>query len=189
MDPHDWVDLYGDQLYAYAFARVRSRMAAEDLVQETFLAALKSSAAFEGRSSEKTWLTAILKNKIVDHFRELRKRQTADPSQDPDGLIDYFFHENGTWKLKPEKWDVNPGELLEQKEFRGVFSRCLSDLSERVRTAFSLREMEGLGCEEICKILDISPSNCWVLLYRARMLLRRCLQVNWFGEKDVSLDV
>jgi transaldolase len=95
MDPQDWVDLYGDQLYAYAFSRVQNRMVAEDLVQETFVAALSSSAAFEGRSSEKTWLTAILKNKIMDHFRELRRRQTTDQSRDPDGLLDYFFHENG----------------------------------------------------------------------------------------------
>ena len=82
-----------------------------------------------------------------------------------------------------------PEQILHQKEFRDVFMRCLSELSERLRIAFSLREMEGLGCDEICKVLGVSSSNCWVMLYRARMLLRRCLGVNWFGGKDVSLDV
>jgi RNA polymerase sigma-70 factor (ECF subfamily) len=189
IDPHKWVDLYGDQLYAYAFARVQNRMVAEDLVQETFLSALSGRDGFEGRSSEKTWLTAILRNKIIDHFRELRRQQPTDQSEDREKQLDYFFHENGSWKLKPEKWDVTPGDLLDQKEFWNLFQRCLSKLSERLRTAFSLREMEGLGCDEICKILGVSSSNCWVMLYRARMLLRRCLGVNWFGEKDVSLDV
>jgi RNA polymerase sigma-70 factor (ECF subfamily) len=188
-DPQKWVDLYGDQLYRYAFARVQNRMMAEDLVQEAFLAALSGRNAFEGRSSEKTWLTAILRNKIIDHFRGSKREQPIDPSQDHDKQLDHFFHENGSWMQKPQKWEVTPSELLDQKEFWTLFQRCLSELSERLRTAFNLREMEGLSCDEICKILGVSSSNCWVMLYRARMLLRRCLGVNWFGEKDVSLDV
>ena len=190
-DPQKWVDLYGDQLYRYAFARVQNRMVAEDLVQETFLAALDRGAEFEGRSSEKTWLTAILKHKVIDYFRKLGKEQPMDQPRDNEKPLDDFFHENGSWKDKPEKWDVTAEELLDQKEFWKAFSHCLSELSERMRTAFNLREMEGLGCDEICKILGVSSSNCWTMLHRARMLLRRCLQVKWFGtgEKNVSLDV
>lgn len=165
MDPQKWVDIYGDQLYAHAFARVQSRMVAEDLVQETFLAALSGANAFEGRSSEKTWLTAILRNKIIDHFRGLKREQPTDPSQDHEKQLDYFFHENGSWKHKPENREVTPSELLDQKEFWTLFQRCLSELSERLRTAFSLREMEGLTCNELCKILDVSSSNCWVMVY------------------------
>jgi RNA polymerase sigma-70 factor (ECF subfamily) len=188
-DPHRWVDLYGDQLYGYAFTRVKNRMVAEDLVQETFLAALHGGNGFEGRSSEKTWLTAILKNKIVDHFRKVGREQPLNQSQDHEEQLDYFFHENGKWKDKPEKWDITPEQILDRKEFWEAFLQCLSELSERLRAAFSLREMEGLGCDEICKILHISSSNCWTTLYRARMSLRRCLQATWFGEKIVSMDV
>ncbi|MFC1863964.1 sigma-70 family RNA polymerase sigma factor [Thermodesulfobacteriota bacterium] len=188
MEPQKWVDLYGDQLYGYAFARVRNQMVAEDLVQETFLAALAGGDGFEGRSSEKTWLTAILKHKIIDYFRKL-VRQPMNQFQDQEEEPDRFFHENGDWKEKPERWDIAPDQILHQKEFWNVFLGCLSELSERLRIAFSLRELEGLGCDEICKVLGVSSSNCWVMLYRARMLLRRCLGVNWFGGKDVSLDV
>jgi RNA polymerase sigma-70 factor (ECF subfamily) len=188
-DPQAWVDLYGDQLYGFAFARVQNRMVAEDLVQDTFVAALSGIDGFEGRSSEKTWLTSILRNKIVDHLRKLGREQPLSPSQDQEWQLDHFFHENGEWEEKPERWGNTPEQILRQKEFWLVFMRCLSDLSERLRTAFSLREMEGLGCDDICKILGISPSNCWTMLYRARMLLRRCLQESWFGGKNVSLDV
>jgi RNA polymerase sigma-70 factor (ECF subfamily) len=190
-DPQKWVDLHGDQLYRYAFARVQNRMVAEDLVQDTFLAALDRGAEFQGRSSEKSWLTAILKHKVIDHFRKLGKEQPMDQPRDHEKHLDDFFNENGSWKYKPEKWDVAADELLDQKEFWKVFSHCLSELSERMRVAFNLREMEGLGCDEICKILGVSSSNCWTMLHRARMLLRRCLQVKWFGtgEKSVSLDV
>jgi RNA polymerase sigma-70 factor (TIGR02943 family) len=188
LDPDAWVDQYGDYLYKYAIARIHEPAVAEDLVQETLLAALQAKEGFEGRSSEKTWLTGILKYKIIDHFRKLG-RQPMNHSQDHEKERDHFFHENGNWKDKPEKWDITPEEILHQKEFWNVFMRCLSELSERLRIAFSLREMEGLGCDEICKVLKVSSSNCWVMLYRARMLLRRCLGVNWFGGKDVSLDV
>ncbi len=183
IDPDRWVDLYGDQLFRYALVRVQNRMVAEDLVQETFLSALASAHGFEGRSSEKTWLTAVLKHKIIDYFRKLG-RQPMNQSQDYEKDLDHFFHEKGSWKDKPEKWNINPEQTLQQKEFQAVFTRCLSGLSERLRIAFNLREMEGLGSDEICKILGVLSSNYWVMLYRARMLLRRCLGVNWFGEKD-----
>jgi RNA polymerase sigma-70 factor (ECF subfamily) len=189
IDPEKWVDVYGDQLYRYAFARVQNRMAAEDLVQETFLAALAAAHGFEGRSSEKTWLVAILKHKIIDYFRQSGKEPPMNQSRNQEDPMDQFFHGNGSWKDKPEPWDTAPDRILNQKEFRKVLFLCLSELSERLRIAFSLREMEGLGCDEICKILEVSSSNCWVMLYRARMSLRRCLGVNWFGGKDASLDI
>ena len=105
MEPQKWVDLYGDQLYGYAYVRVQDRMVAEDLVQETFLAALAASDGFEGRSSEKTWLTAILKHKIIDHFRKLG-RQPMNQSQGHEKQSNHFFHENGNWKDKPGRWDT-----------------------------------------------------------------------------------
>lgn len=188
LEPQNWVDQYGDQLYRYAYARVRNEMVAEDLVQETFLAALAGIDGFERRSAEKTWLIAILKNKIIDHFRKMG-RELINISQDQEKQGDDLFYKNGGWKDRPEKWDTRPDTLFDQKEFWVVFERCLSELSDRLRMAFSLREMDGLGCDEICKVLGVSSSNCWVMLYRARMLLRRCLGLKWFGGKDVSMDV
>jgi RNA polymerase sigma-70 factor (ECF subfamily) len=156
---------------------------------ETFLAALAGGDGFEGRSSEKTWLTSILRHKIIDHFRKMGREQPMDQSRNQEYQTDHFFHENGRWKDKPQRWATTPDRILHQKEFWDTFLRCLSGLSERLRIAFSLREMDGLACDEICKVLGISSSNYWVMLYRARMLLRQCLEVNWFGGKDVSLDI
>lgn len=185
-DPETWVDRHGDYLYRYALSRIQNPAFAEDLVQETFLAALRSHESFEHRSSERTWLTSILKHKIIDH---LRRTQREQPFHDADTFpesIDDLFDKKGQWKEKPVKWTVNPLKLLEQKEFWEVLNRCLSELPERLTQAFKLREMEGLGCEEICNVLNISSSNCWVMLYRARMALRRCLEVNWFGAKSIG---
>lgn len=181
-DPQRWVDLYGDQLYRYAFARVQNSMLAEDLVQETFLAALHTEAGFEGRSSEKTWLTSILKHKIIDHLRKLNRQQPLGESQDHENQLDYFFFANGKWKDKPGEWNMAPDDILDNKRFWEIFSQCLSELSDRLRIAFTLREMDGLEGKEICEILGVSSSNYWTMMYRARMSLRLCLKTNWFGE-------
>jgi RNA polymerase sigma-70 factor (ECF subfamily) len=180
LDPEEWVDQYGDYLYRYALSRVRDPANAEDLVQETFVAALHTRQTFQGRSSEKTWLTAILKHKIMDHFRKQSREQPSDDIETLAESVDEVFDEKGNWKIKPTEWAADPVKLYEQKEFWGVFYRCLSELSRRLATAFTLREMDGLSTEEICKTLNVSATNVWVMLYRARMYIRRCLEINWF---------
>ncbi|GBC59590.1 hypothetical protein DENIS_0529 [Desulfonema ishimotonii] len=177
--PEFWVDHYGDTLYRFALSRIRKPEVAEDLVQETFMAALRSHRKFRGRSSVRTWLIAILKHKIVDHYR---RQSRAAATDDMDYAADHFdalFDPGGHWSFIPAKWSVNPAKVQEQKEFLDIFYQCLSKLPRRMARAFMLREVEGESTEAICKALDISATNSWVILYRARMNLRRCLETHW----------
>jgi RNA polymerase sigma-70 factor (TIGR02943 family) len=178
--PDTWVDWYGDYLYRYARTRVQNPSAAEDLVQETFLAALRSHNTFQGRSSEKTWMTGILKHKIIDHFRKTAKEHTEENIDSHAALTDDIFDDRGKWKIKPVKWRQDAHQLFEQKEFMAVLSVCLSQLSSTAANVFVLREMDGESTEKICKVLEISATNCWVILHRARGALRRCLEKKWF---------
>jgi RNA polymerase sigma-70 factor (ECF subfamily) len=183
LDPEVWVDQHGDYLYRFALARIKDPSVAEDLVQETFLAALGARKNFENRSAVRTWLTAILKHKIVDYFRKYSKEQASEDIEAIGEAIDSLFDNTGQWKIKPGKWYVNPMKIYEQKEFLSILYECLAKLPERLANAFILREMEGLSTEEICKALKISATNSWVMLYRARMNLRGCLEMNWFNSK------
>ncbi len=182
LDPEAWVDQYGDYLYRYAISRIHEPAAAEDLVQETLLAALQSKEGFQGRSSEKTWLTGILKYKIIDHIRKKSREQPTDTIELTADAMHEHFDEKGGWKVGPAKWAVSPKELLEQKEFWKVFYNCLSKLSERLAEAFALRELDGLSSQEVREILNISATNSYVMLYRARMRMRDCLEINWLDQ-------
>ncbi|HZS46159.1 MAG TPA: sigma-70 family RNA polymerase sigma factor [Blastocatellia bacterium] len=185
-DPSSWVDLHGDYLYGYALLRLRDQSAAEDAVQETLLAAIQNRSKFEGRASERTWLTGILKHKIIDQFRRAGKESTVDDIEGAEFEHSDFFRDTGEWKnhWKPEKapveWRATPAELVEQEEFWNIFVRCLSPLPKRIASAFTLREIDEMPSEEICKVLGISATNLWVMLHRARLHLRNCLQINWF---------
>ena len=183
-DPQIWVDEYGDSLYRFAQARVKDPSIAEDLVQETFLAGLGARKNFKGRSSTRTWLIAILKHKIVDYIRKKTREQDTDKLESMTNGIDVNFTDRGDWKLRPNKWARNPMKLYEQKEFMDVLYNCLAELPDRQAKAFMLREINGLSTEEICKELNISATNSWVILYRARMLLRGCLENNWLDAEQ-----
>lgn len=185
-DASVWVDEYGDYLFSFAASRVRDEWTAEDLVQETLLAAMQARKNFNEKSSEKTWLCGILKHKIIDHFRKSsRETQISDEEADLSSY-DYLFREEGVWKghwtaaARPIVWQENPEEVLEHAEFRGILSHCLGELPERVANCFALREMEGLDAKEICETLHISANNFWVMMHRARLHLRRCIDFNWF---------
>ena len=179
LNPDVWVDQHGDILFRFAFQRVRDESVAEDLVQETFLAAMRAKDRFKGQSSERTWLFSILKHKIIDHYRRKKFQRSDMNVEDFAESMDKFFSENGKWRIQPTNWDINPVEAYEQKEFIDTFYQCLSNISQRLADAFVHREVDGLSTEEICKAMDITASNCWVMLYRARMLLRRCIETNW----------
>lgn len=182
LEPEQWVDLYGDLMYRYALSRVSDTETAQDLVQEALVAAIQSFKRFKGQSSIKTWLVAILKRKIVDHYRRLGTRQpTADFDTMPD-YIDRQFDDRGHWRVRPNDWIVNPGVVYEQKEFLDVLFRCLAKIPDRLAEIFMLREFEGLETKAICAQLDISESNSWVMLYRARMHLRSCMEENWLSD-------
>jgi len=180
-DPESWVDYYGDFLYRFALSRIKDPAVAEDLVQETFLAALRGRENFKGHSAGRTWLVAILKHKIVDYIRKKIREPSSDKIEVLTDQTDPDFNEQGEWQLRPSKWAVNPGRIYEQKEFLDVLYRCLAGVPERLAEAFMMREMDGLSTAEVCKALDITATNSWVMLYRARMSLRRCLEDSWLG--------
>lgn len=186
--PETWVDLHGDYLFRYALLRLRDEAAAEEVVQETLLAGLQSYARFGGQSSERTWLVSILKHKITDHFRRRSKLAVFDSLDGLPSEPDDVFMHDGEWvdhfdaQRGPLDWGDNPALTLEQTEFRQALARCLSSLPERMAAAFTLRELEELSSEEICKVLQVSTTNLWVLLHRARAQLRLCIETRWFRQ-------
>jgi RNA polymerase sigma-70 factor (TIGR02943 family) len=185
-DPERWVEEHGDYLYAYALMRVRDPVKAEDFVQETFLSGLKAN--FGGRSSEKSWLVGILKNKIFDYYRKLGRETSFTDMEFLKDEQSECFHQEGVYKdlwigsKGPVEWP-DPGASLDREEFWVVFNRCAGKLPKNVSQVFLLREMDDVDSKEICELLNISQSNLWVMLHRARMALRRCLEMNWFGKK------
>ena len=189
LDPEGWVEQYGDDLFGFAAARVRNRAAAQDLVQETFLAGIKSGEDFAGRSSERSWLFGILRNKLTDYYRLQNREEAITDTEPPLPEERGAFGKGGLgkdgWviKLAPQAWET-PDETLISKEFQDVLRSCLSRLPHKVAQAFRLREIDDVSSEEICKDLGVSPNNLWVMLHRARMGLRRCLEVHWFGNKQ-----
>jgi len=181
-DPEIWVEEHGNILYRYALVRLRDPEVAEEAVQETFLAALRGRERFESRSSERTWLIGILRHKIFDHFRRMSREQLLHETTSQEGGLENPFDRNGNWATAPSKWPLDPSRSLQQKEFLETLNRCLSGLQDRLAQAFVLREIEGLTTEEICDLMNISTNNLGVMVYRARMHLRHCLQQKWFAD-------
>ncbi len=179
--PERWVDEHADFLYRSALFRVRRREVAQDLVQETLLAALKNRAGFGGRSSERSWLHGILKNKVCDYFRKLG-RET--PMTDLEALSGEFSEKfvDGAWihVTGPRDWKPASDEVMHRTEFWVTLRTCLGKLPERVANVFILHEVDGISGKEICNLASISENNLWVMLHRARMGLRECLEINWF---------
>jgi len=168
-------------LMRYASLQLRDAAAAEDAVQEALLAALAGQANFAGRANLRTWLTGILKHKIVDTIRrQSRERPAADlESRDEEGEFDGLFDQRGHWEEMPDAWE-QPEGALGQKQFLAALEACLRALPERTARVFMMREHLGLETSEICKELGITSTHCWVMLHRARMALRLCLTTNWF---------
>src|SRR5215467_3674943 len=166
-------------LLRFALLQLRDRSAAEDAVQETLLAAIQGASQFAGQSSVRTWLVGILKHKIVDSIRKTSREQPVESFEDRGEDVDAFFSEDGHFAEAPQQW-ANPERSLEQGRFFEALERCLQALPAKTARAFTMRELMGLETEEICKELRISTSNCWVMLYRARVSLRACLEQTWF---------
>lgn len=181
-DPEQWVDAHGDYLYRYALLRLRNASWAEDAVQETFVAALKARERFSGQSTERTWLTGILKHKIADLFRKRQREIAASELSSEDEEVDRLFDEKGKWIEALAEWKRTPAEKLEQVEFWNVLKDCLSKLPERHAQAFMLRSIEGFESAEVCNIMEITATNLGAILHRARMRLRNCLEINWFKD-------
>ena len=169
-------------LLRYASLQLRDPHAAEDAVQETLVAALAGEASFAGRSNLRTWLTGILKHKVIDAIRRQAREPVVSAEADEE-LADFddLFTERGHWNERPAAWG-DPDGALEQAQFFRALEMCLERLPSRTARVFMMREHMGFATAEICKELDITPTHCWVLLYRARMTLRECLQQTWFAK-------
>jgi RNA polymerase sigma-70 factor, ECF subfamily len=187
-DPERWVDEYGDFLFKFALIRLRDPGKAEDAVQETFIAALKGGKSFAGRSTERSWLAGILKNKICDHFRKASRETTFTDlefysSEEKDEFVaDTLGRDSFNRNRAPQAWP-NQGESLDNELFWKTYRDCSDKLPKKVAAAFNLREVDGIESKAVCAMLDISESNLWVMLHRARMALRRCLETNWFAKE------
>ena len=186
LDPEFWLKEHGDYLFRYALFRLKDHHLAEDLVQETLIAAISAKDRFKGTSSVRTWLVGIMNHKVVDQIRKLAKEKSGKDAED---LVDFRdksdgAHAGAALEYNPSAWDVDPGILLEQREFRAQFETCVSKLSDKYLQVYTMREIDGMSTEEVCKAQGISSTNLWVLLHRARHQLRECLERNWFGKGE-----
>ncbi|OWK47020.1 sigma-70 family RNA polymerase sigma factor [Fimbriiglobus ruber] len=182
-DPRVWVERYGDYLYRFALAKIRRPDEAEDIVQDTLLAAWRGRAEFAGRASERSWLTAILKRKVVDHLRR-RVRERTDPIPDDRGSTGDPFNRWGKWKTPPGNWGQHgPGEELNREEFWATMHDCMGKLPRRLHDAFALRYLDERGAEDVCEDMGLTTTNLWVMLHRARLKMWQCLSENWFGHE------
>lgn len=173
-DPERWLNEHGNALFRFARRRLFSDELAEDAVQDTLLAALRAQARFAGGSSERTWLTGILKHKIVDIIRQQAREVTAPETKEGEADWEALFDARGHWAEANREW-TDPQSELERSRLRAALDECFRLLKPALARVFSLRELSGLSHEEICKELEISQTNAWVMLHRARLSLRECL--------------
>lgn len=177
------VALRADML-RFAEMQLRNHDLAEDLVQEAIEAALRNSATFAGKSSLKTWVFAILRNRIIDHLRQADRcvnlSSLVEEGEDADQRLEALFTERGAWRdaSRPAEWQA-PDEALQSRQFWAAFEACLTVLPAQTGRVFMMREMLGLEASEICAQLGISMSNCHVILHRARLKLRSCMDSGW----------
>ncbi|EMI22724.1 RNA polymerase sigma-24 related protein [Rhodopirellula maiorica SM1] len=183
INPAVWVDDYGDNLYRFALSRLRDAEAAEEVVQQTFLAGLEHIKQYSGQGSEQGWLLGILKRKIIDFIR-VRNRTNQFSDEEVGDPLDRMFDSKGHWRRNVHSTLLQPLQSIEREEFWPILRRCLQDLPNRQADAFTLREIDEFRTKEICKQLSISPSNLWVLLHRARLRLANCMKTRWHLEQS-----
>jgi len=177
------IDTHRRYLLRIARLQLRDADLAEDVVQETLVAALSARQGFSGRSTVRTWLTGILKHKIVDAIRQKSRRPLVNASFDEEADLETFdpmFTDSGAWEAPPADWG-DPENALSRQQFMEVLGECLERLPPATARVFMMREILELDSAEICKELTITANNLWVILYRARMSLRQCLEQNWFA--------
>lgn len=182
----EWVNKYTDSLYNWALLKVNKPAIAEDLVQDTFLAAYKSIDKFQSKSQPKTWLLSILKNKIADHYRKQFKMQTVNESDiggaETGGILDKVFNKDGKWnkEMRPGNWENDEAELLDNHDFLRILKLCMELLNEKSFLAIQYKFLEEKEGKIICQELGITPTNFWQILHRAKLQLRGCIDEKWF---------
>jgi len=174
-------------LLRIARVQLRNETWAEDAVSETLLAALEASRSFAGRSQVKTWAVGILKHKIIDHFRRGRREVCADAQADLLDVesLDELYDDTGHKADPPLDWG-DPEESMARVQFFEMLQACLDNLPRSQARLFMMREWLELDTDEICRELSITSGNCWVMLHRARMKLRECVEINWFATRGAD---
>ncbi len=177
-----WVNLYADSMFSYALYRTSGKETAEDLVQETFMAAIQGFEKYEGLSNPKTWLFSILNHKILDYHRNNYRNKTN--TENPDS--EWFFNDAGKWKTeeRPAPWNDDTGNLLDDEDFNDVLQKCMKKLPSSWYSVIQLKYMQEKKGEQICQELGIAPTNLWQILHRAKLELRKCIETNWFNKTE-----
>lgn len=179
LHPETWVDLYADYLFNYAVARVSDAEIAKDLVQETFFAGLNSAKNYKGDAAERTWLVAILKRKVIDHYRKINSKKGKAEVR-----VNYSAGSDaeGDWleEQVADPFSKDGDSSIENEELGLAIQECISKLPKKQSLVFNMKTIQGMSTEDICNELGINPSNLWVMIHRARTALMGCLNENWF---------
>lgn len=181
LSPDNWIENYADYLYNYAVSRVNDSDLAKDLVQETFFAGLKSAKNFQGKSTERTWLVSILKRKVIDHYRKINSKKGK-------AEVRMSFYDSGedegNWieERVPQSWKNETEKSIENEELKSQIDICIDKLPKKYAVVFRMKTILEIETEEICKELEITSSNLWVMIHRARTQLRSCMEENWFNK-------
>jgi len=179
LSPTKWIELHADYLYNYTISRINNHDLAKDLVQDTFFAGLKAKDNFQGKASERTWLISILKRKIIDHYRKINSAKGK-------AEVKMNFYSDGDregeWieERVPNSWNSEVEKDIENRELSEAIEKCIDNLPEKYAMVFRLKTIQEFETEEICKELDITSSNLWVIIHRARTQLRKCMEDSWF---------
>lgn len=184
-DPETWVNEHGDYLFGFAMSKLKDKMLAEDMVQETLVSAISAADRYQATASIRTWLTTILRNKIVDFWRSRGRETTATDLMsvmDDETSVDDFFDHTGRWADMPNKYP-DPDAALESKQFWQIFGHCISRLKPQQAEIFLAREVYGMDNEEISQSHAISMSNVFVLMHRARIAMGKCLEIHWIKQE------
>jgi len=188
-NPEQWLSLYGDYLFTLAMLKTKKREVAEDLVQDTFLSAIKSIDKFKGNSTEKTWLVSILNHKIIDYYRknDVLKNVTDYLDQTDETFNDHYFGAtkgfSGHWKQEsaPLPWGKGTDDEINRDEFYKILDVCLSKMPAKLMPVFISKFIDEKDSDEIRKEFDLTSSNYWVIIHRSKLLMRECLEKNWFA--------
>jgi len=179
LNPNKWVALHADYLFNYTISRINNHDLAKDIVQDTFFAALKAKDNFQGKASERTWLISILKRKIIDYYRKINSAKGKAEVK-----MNFYAdgEKEGEWieERVPSSWDNEIEKKIENDELSIVLEKCIYNLPEKYAMVFRMRTIHQIETEDICKELDITASNLWVIIHRARTQLRKCMEENWF---------
>lgn len=185
LNPTKWTSTFADELFRYAMSKTGKVELSEDLVQETFLGGLKAMESFKGQCSERTWLFTILKFKISDHYRKASNKYEVNNSSfsfEDHSAIDDYFNEDGDWtkEATPKSWGMDASVAMENKELANALNFCIDKLPENQKQLILLKMVEEEETENVCKELNITTTNYWVIIHRAKLQLRACLEKSWF---------